>query len=381
MALYRRLDAIVNADQKSRNCKKLLWPFAAMIMGALLSLNPVYAPHLSLNVGMAAWFADMTVALILLAYPVTLRPGILLMGLGFAVPCFLWASPLARGVLMCCLAFPFAISATSFFAPPTAGFRTRLAYFFTWMGTRRIQRCPRHCNVGSLFCLVAATVVFAIALTGLKSVSAAGLWLLVRWLAGGIMIFAFAEMATTSHDLLTALLGLHAPALMRSPFLATSVSEFWTKRWNVAASALCFRPLFFAPLARRGIVLALFMAFFASAVAHVLLAYLALVRWKISLICGAFFIFQPLLILAERRMKVRRWPTAAARVWTLAALAITSPLFVEPAIECAAPSWGATDNVLVPTLWVLGFAIVVSVFFSVGQLASCPRLTPPLSHN
>ena len=191
------------------------------------------------------------------------------------------------------------------------------------------------------------------------------------------MIFAFAEMATTSHDFLTALMGLNAPALMRSPILSTSVSEFWTKRWNVAASALGFRPLVFAPLARRGIVLALSMAFFASAVAHVLLVYMAIVRWKISLICGTFFLVQPLLILAERRMKVRLWPIAAARVWTLAVLAITSPLFVEPVIECAAPIWGATDNVLMPTLCVLGFAIIVSVFFSVGQLASCPRFTQP----
>jgi hypothetical protein len=81
---------------------------------------------------------------------------------------------------------------------------------------------------------------------------------------------------------------------------------------SVAASALGFRPLVFAPLARRGIALALFAAFFASAVSHTLLAYMAMVRWKISLVCGAFFVVQPLLILAERRMNVRRWPTAGA---------------------------------------------------------------------
>ncbi len=186
------------------------------------------------------------------------------------------------------------------------------------------------------------------------------------------MILGFAEMATASHDFLAAMMGFSAPALMRSPFLSTSVGEFWTKRWNVAASALVFRPLFFAPLARQGMVLALFAVFFASGVGHALLAYMAMLRWKISLICGAFFVVQPLLILAERRMNVRRWPTAAARGWTLAALAITSPLFVEPVIEFITPSLDATNNVLAPTAFALGFAMVVNAFFLVGQFATCP---------
>ena len=367
----------MNADQKTHNRKKLLWPFAAITLGAIVSTNPFYAPHFSLEVGIAAWFADMTLVLIFLPHPITARLGILITGLFFAVPCFLWASPLSRGLLMCCMAFPFAIATAPLFAPPTADFRSRLAYFFTWMGSRKIKRCEHSFDAAALLCLITATVVFAAALACAKTVSASGFLVLVRWLAGGIMIFAFAEMATAGHDFLTTLMGLSAPAWMRSPFLSTSVGEFWTKRWNVAASALGFRPIVFVPLARRGIVLALFAAFFASAVCHVLLAYMAMVRLKISLVCGAFFLVQPLLILTERRMNVRRWPTIAARAWTLSALAITSPLFVEPVIEFVEPSWGATDNVLIPTMFAFSFAIVVNVFISAGQLASCPRFTPP----
>jgi hypothetical protein len=365
----------VKPDQKSSHRKKFLWVFASIILGALVSTNHFYAPELSLQVGIIAWFADLAVVLIYLALPKAERVGILLAGLCFAIPCFLRASPLGRGLLMCCMAFPFALAAAAMFAPKTADFRARLAYFFTWMGTRKIQLCARSFDTTSLFGLVTAAVVFAAALTVLKSVSAVGIWLIMRWLAGGIMIFAFAEMASTSHDLLTAGMGISAPAWMRSPILTTSVGEFWTKRWNVAASAMVFHPLVFAPLARRRIFLALFMAFLASAVAHMLLAYMAMVRWKISLICGAFFLVQPLLILAERKMKVNRWPTVAARVWTLSALAITSPLFVEPVIQFATPSLRAMDNVLGPTLLTLGFAIIVNVFFAVGQLASGPRLT------
>jgi len=367
----------MNANPKSSNRKKILWVVVPVVLGALVATNPFYEPHIPLPVGIAAWFADLAIVLILSVHPVTARLGILISGLFFAVPCFLWASSLSRGMLMCCMGFPFTIAAAPLFAPRTADFRRRLAYFFTWMGMRKIERRIRSFDIVSLFRLIISTVVFAVGLACIKTVSAVGLWLLVRWLGGGITIFAFAEMVTASHDLLTTLMGIKAPALMRSPFLSTSVAEFWAKRWNVAASELGFRPLCFTPLARHGIVLALFAAFFASAVAHMLLVYTAMGRWRISIICGAFFVVQPLLILAERGMKVRCWSTTAARVWALVALGVTSPLFVEPAIQLIAPSLSATDNVLLPTIAMLGFAVIVNVFFSMGQLVFCLRFMPP----
>ena len=206
-------------------------------------------------------------------------------------------------------------------------------------------------------------------------VSATGFWLLARWFAGGIMVFAFAEMLTAGHDFLTNLTGITAPSLMRSPILSTSVSEFWIKRWNVAASALVFRPLLFAPFARRGIALGLFVAFFASAVAHVLLAFMAMGRWGIFLVCGAFFLVQPFLILVERKINVRRWSTAVARVWTLAALTVTSPLLVEPGLRIITPNWGAVD-VPLSTIAVLGCAMILNLFFLMGQLISSRKSTP-----
>lgn len=186
----------------------------------------------------------------------------------------------------------------------------------------------------------------------------------------------FAEMATASHDFLTSLIGINAPSLMRSPILSTSVGEFWTERWNVTTSKLVFRPLFFAPLARYGIVLAMFAAFFASGVAHALLAMMTIGNLKLQLAFGVFFLVQPLLILAERGLKVRRWPTSAARVWTLTALAVTSPLFVEPTIQAITPNLEATDNMLLPTICVLGFALVISLFFNVGQIVFCLKAPP-----
>jgi hypothetical protein len=363
--------AYVKTIWKSPDAKQFIWPVVGVVLGALAGTNPFYRPHLPLEFGVAAWFVDVALVLMLSLHPMTLRAGVLVGGLFMAVPCYLWESPLSRFLLMCCAAFPFAVATMQLFAAPTAGFRERLTCAFTWLRTREVKRRARGFDAAALLRLVVATVVLAAAVAAVKAVPPSGHWWPVRWLAGGIMILAFAEMATAGHHFLTALIGLNAPALMQSPHLSTSIGEFWAERWNPAAS-LGIRKYFFAPLARRGAGLALCAAFFGSAVAHVMLPYMATGRWGISLACGSFFLAQPLLIAAERRIKVRRWPSAAGRAWTLTALAITSPLFVEPALQLIEPSWGAPDDVWQPTFVVLGFVIFVNVFFSLGSLASNP---------
>ena len=42
----------------------------------------------------------------------------------------------------------------------------------------------------------------------------------------------------------------------------------------------------------------------------------------------AFFLAQPLLLLVERHMTVRRWPQLAARTWTIATLTALLPLLL-----------------------------------------------------
>jgi len=213
-----------------------------------------------------------------------------------------------------------------------------------------------------------ATAVLAAAMACVKAVPAAGLWFLVRWFGGGIMILAWAEMATACHEFLTACMGLSAPGLMRSPHLSTSISEFWADRWNPAASVLVFRKYCFAPLARRGFALALFVSFLFSAVAHVLGLYMATGEWTISLAFGVFFLVQPLLIVGERRMGVRRWRRGAGGAWTLTALTVTSPPFVEGALQLVEPSWGPPSSVFLPTIAVLFYVVVVTAFFALGFL-------------
>jgi hypothetical protein len=381
MLLLRRLrkGRLVNVDWKSRDASVFIWAAAGAALGALAALNPFYEPHVTLGVGIAAWFFSLMLAIILSLCSVTARLGVLIAGLFLAVPCFLRESPLSRGLLMCCMALPFAVLALPLSIGPAADFRERLVYFFTWLGTRQAKRRPRSFEALWLLRLVAATAVLATAMACVKALPATGLWLFVRWLGGGIMILAFAEMATACHEFLTALMGLRTAGLMRSPHLSTSISEFWAKRWNPAASALFFRKYCFAPLARRGVPLALFGAFLSSAVGHVLLVYMAMGKWEISLMCGAFFLVQPLLIGAERRIRVHRWRRGARRAWTLAALAATSPLFVEPALQLVEPSWGPSGVVLLPTTAVLVFVVVVTAFFAVGFLVFGSRPAPSKS--
>ena len=349
------------------NRKLFLWPAAAIVIAVLASVNPFYAPDISLRLGVVALFVDMALALICWAHPIAARAGVLLAGLFMAVPCFLDAPPVFRGWLMCCMFVPPIVASIPVLAPSVTGFRARLALLGSWDHTRELKRSPRYFDPGSLRRLFLATIVSATALGAVESVPASGFWYVARWLSGGVMILAVVEMWTAFHDFLAAALGLTTPLFMQSPFLSTSLSDFWTKRWNPGTSFM-FRRLCFEPLARRGPVLALFAVFILSGVAHMLLFYVAALRWKISLINGTFFFVQPFFILAERQLNVHRWPRAAARAWTLTVLAITSPLFVEPGLQLIE---SIPSSALPGALSILGLGISLEGLFLLAAFIAC----------
>jgi hypothetical protein len=51
-------------------------------------------------------------------------------------------------------------------------------------------------------------------------------------------------------------------------------------------------------------------------------------RW--GLLMASFFALQGVLMVVESRLRQRRWPPIARRIWTICAVGGTSPLFVEP---------------------------------------------------
>jgi hypothetical protein len=363
------------ANPKSRNRTQLIWPAAGLVIAILAvnvaAANPRYTPHISLWTGVAAWCVAMVLVLILSANRIGARAGILMAGLFLAVPCFVRSPPLFRGVLMCGMLMPFAAAAAFVLTPPITGIRARLAYLCSWCGTHPVNRRARGFDAASLMQLIVATAVLDAAIASIIAVPASGLWLPVRWLAGGIMMLAVAEMITASFPLVATAFGLTVPPLMQSPWRSASVGEFWTKRWNIFAADKLFRPYCFAPLARHNLALALFAAFALSGFGHMLAAFVALGSWRLALPFGAFFLVQPLPIIAERRLGVRRWHPAAARTWTFAALAITSPLFVEPLLQTVERSWGTQTSALPPTVFTLCSILVFSAIVALASLASC----------
>ena len=119
----------------------------------------------------------------------------------------------------------------------------------------------------------------------------------------------------------------------------------------------------------------MFAAFFASGMAHALLVFMAIGDWSYSLANGAFFCVQPVFIVIERRMKIKLWPPAARRAWTISVLAVTSPLFVAPVLQVVGRGWALPDALhsIVP---VLSFVFFVVILFSLASLVSCPEPTP-----
>jgi hypothetical protein len=368
---FSGLALTVKANLKSRNRKRIIWPVAGMVLGIMAAANPLQVKPIPLPAGIAAGFADALLVVVLSAHPIGARVGVLMAGLFLAMPCWVGTSPLNGLLLAGFLCVPFVAAAGLLTVQPIVGFRARLARLCAWSDTHPLQRRARRFDAAALRNLFLATTVFAVAIAMVKTVSAEGLNLPIRWLAGGIGVLALGEMATAGPNFVMAALGINAPPFFVSPSRSVTISEFWAKRWNRAAGEL-LRRCCFAPLARGGAGFAMIATFALSAVVHALLAGFALGRWDMAVVFGAFFLVQPLLIATERWLGVRRWRRAAGRAWTLTALAITSPMVIEPTLQCAGRSWGAPDNVVLPTLAVLGFIIILSGIVSLVSLASSP---------
>ena len=345
-----------------------------MVLGIIAATNLLHVKPITLPTGIAAWFADALLVVVLSANPIGARVGVLMAGLFMAVPFFVWTAPLNALFLAGFMCGPFLAGAGLLMVQPMAGFRARLAHLCAWSDTYPLQRRARRFDAAALRNLFLATVVFAVAIAMVETVSANGLNLPVRWLAGGIGALAIGEMATAGPSFVMAALGIKVPPFFQSPYRSVTIGEFWAKRWNLAAAEF-LRRCCFAPLARHGAVFAMFATFAISAAGHALMAFFVLGRWKIAVVFGAFFLVQPLLIAAERRLAVRRWRPEAGRAWTLTALAVTSPLAIEPILQGLEKSWGAQDNVLLPTLAALGVIIILSGIVSWVSLASSPAAT------
>ena len=88
--------------------------------------------------------------------------------------------------------------------------------------------------------------------------------LIIGWVGAlGLLLFLFFGIFHI-FALIWQELGINARHIMNSPLLATSLSDFWGRRWNLAVHQLA-QELVFQPLVRpTGVAWATFMAFLAS---------------------------------------------------------------------------------------------------------------------
>lgn len=119
-------------------------------------------------------------------------------------------------------------------------------------------------------------------------------------------------------------IGVDARPLMVAPLAATSVTEFWGKRWNTAFRDFAHQILF-RPLARRcGVRAALFLTFLISGLIHDVV---------ISLPAGggyggptAFFVIQPVAMAVERSRLGRKLGLGSGwRGWLFTAAMLVLP--------------------------------------------------------
>jgi hypothetical protein len=363
----------VAATGKSNRRRELFWLLAGFAVAIALAFVPA-RKGIPLAAGIAAWWVNAALVFILPVNRFGARVAAFLAGLYLVVPAFVAATPFARGMLAAFGCLPFAAAAAFVMRAPMPSVRARFAYVFTWAGTRTVNR--RECGFDASACLqlVSATAIAVAAMAAVKFATVSDL-VLLRWFAAAVLMTAVGEMITAGPALAAAMFGMTVPPLFNSPYRSASINEFWTQRWNILTSQMLLRPLLYTPLARFSVAFAVAATFIFSGVGHALLTYLMLGNWKLSWLCGGFFFVQPVFIAIERRVNVRRWSKAAARAWTVTALALTSPLLTEPALRALEQSLGPPDSVFPSVLALFAGVVVGSVILALGTLAARPAAT------
>jgi hypothetical protein len=201
----------------------------------------------------------------------------------------------------------------------------RVGIMFSVVDLRAVVPQPSRLELRRLGLALGCGALGALGFFGALSVALAPL----RWLAGAVGVYAMAESANQLMLFGWQVAGYRIPSQHRAPVLATSVSDFWSRRWNLNVRDWLHRNCM-RPLAERGYpVLGVLAAFGASALLHFWFIAVALgFGW--GLVMASYFVLQGLLMLAESRIRLRSWPIALRRVWTIALVGGSSPLFVEP---------------------------------------------------
>lgn len=266
------------------------------------------------------------------ARPRGARVALVVAVLMLSLPFFVRTSALGRLAFSSALVWCVMRTTDLAFDPPLEGVLRRLAHLFSFVDSRLMIRQKSHVDWRSLGRLAGALSLGAAAVVALRLSTDFPLSVryAVRWSAGGLALFVCLQSAGALIGVISAASGVWAPPLNDAPYSSRSLSEFWSRRWNLSMNRI-IRSRAFSPLARRSPRLALWASFVLSAAVHAYaigaaLGAVAALSWAL------FFLVQPLALFAERGVGVRGWPPVAGRAWTLTVLIALCPLMVEPAL-------------------------------------------------
>ena len=113
------------------------------------------------------------------------------------------------------------------------------------------------------------------------------------------------------------------------PAMATSVHDFWSKRWNLLVHRWLHRNVFRRVARRHGVVQGVAAAFAVSTALHLWIMAATAGFWP-SVMWALFFMLQGALLVIERKLAIRRRPAPVPRLWTLTVMLGSSALFVYP---------------------------------------------------
>jgi hypothetical protein len=215
--------------------------------------------------------------------------------------------------------------------PSTASWTRQLAYLFAWPGLDApafLQTPSRYRPALGDWLFALGKLGFGVTLIGICVPRLpADQELLRGWV--GIVGVGFILHFGLFHvlSLLWQTLGVNAKPLMNWPIVASSVSDFWGQRWNMAFRDLTHRFLCRPLTARFGAKPALVIGFLFSGIVHDLV---------LSLPTGAgygrptlFFLLQAAAILLERSTLGRRLGLGhGLRGWAFALLVLVGPVFL-----------------------------------------------------
>jgi hypothetical protein len=174
---------------------------------------------------------------------------------------------------------------------------------------------------------VAKTILGAVLLWGVARPMPARSELLAGWMGmfGIILVLHFGTFHILS--LLWRAAGVDAEPIMQAPLSATSLSDFWGRRWNLGFRQLTHRLIFQRVRARSNVVLATFLSFFASGAIHELVISLP-ARHGYGL-PTFYFVLQGLGVLVERSLPGKRLGlNSGPRGWLFALVCAGAPAFL-----------------------------------------------------